>query len=104
MAQIATEQAPNRGRRPWYGQLYVQVLVAILAGALIGYFQPGLAVQLKPLGDVFIKLVKMVIGPVIDEGFYRLDRCVNRLRAKQRRQSAGEKSGQSPQWQQAAML
>jgi aerobic C4-dicarboxylate transport protein len=49
MAQIATEQAPNRGRRPWYGQLYVQVLVAILAGALIGYFQPGLAVQLKPL-------------------------------------------------------
>jgi aerobic C4-dicarboxylate transport protein len=65
MAQIATEQAPNRGRRPWYGQLYVQVLVAILAGALIGYFQPGLAVQLKPLGDVFIKLVKMVIGPVI---------------------------------------
>ena len=53
------------GTRHWYGHLYVQVLVAITAGALIGYFQPGFATQLKPLGDVFIKIVKMVIGPVI---------------------------------------
>ena len=65
MTQIAIE-APNKGaHKPWYGQLYFQVLVAIAAGALIGYFQPDFAVQLKPLGDVFIKLVKMVIGPVI---------------------------------------
>ena len=65
MTQIAIE-APNKGaHKPWYGQLYFQVLVAIAAGALIGYFHPDFAVQLKPLGDVFIKLVKMVIGPVI---------------------------------------
>jgi aerobic C4-dicarboxylate transport protein len=65
MTQIAIE-APSKGaHKPWYAQLYFQVLLAIAAGALIGYFQPGFAVQLKPLGDVFIKLVKMVIGPVI---------------------------------------
>jgi aerobic C4-dicarboxylate transport protein len=45
--------------------LYVQVLVAIAAGALLGHFAPDLAVQLKPLGDAFIKLIKLVIAPVI---------------------------------------
>ena len=52
-------------RLPWYRQLYVQVLIAIFVGALLGHFSPQLAVQLKPLGDGFIKLVKMIIGPVI---------------------------------------
>lgn len=50
---------------PWYAHLYVQVLVAIAAGALIGHFQPEFGESLKPLGDAFIKLVKMVIAPVI---------------------------------------
>ena len=45
-------------------QLYVQVLVAIALGALIGHFWPETA-SLKPLGDAFIKLVKMIIAPVI---------------------------------------
>ncbi len=45
--------------------LYVQVIIAILTGILLGYFYPSFAVQLKPLGDGFIKLVKMMIGPVI---------------------------------------
>lgn len=45
--------------------LYVQVLIAIVIGVLIGYFFPSCAVQLKPLGDGFIKLVKMMIAPVI---------------------------------------
>ncbi len=52
-------------RRPIHAQLYVQVLTAIIAGGLIGYFAPDTGVALKPLGDAFIKLVKMVIGPVI---------------------------------------
>jgi aerobic C4-dicarboxylate transport protein len=52
-------------RRPLYAQLYVQVLVAILAGGLIGHFAPETGVALKPLGDGFIKLVKMVIAPVV---------------------------------------
>ena len=51
--------------RRWYAHLYVQVLAAIVAGVLIGHFQPATGEALKPLGDMFIKLVKMVIAPVI---------------------------------------
>ena len=47
------------------GQLYFWVLVAILAGGLVGYFDPKTGTSLKPLGDGFIALVKMLIGPVI---------------------------------------
>jgi aerobic C4-dicarboxylate transport protein len=52
-------------RRPLWTQLYLQVLAAIVLGALIGYLDPALGVALKPLGDAFIKLVKMIIAPVI---------------------------------------
>lgn len=52
-------------RRPWYTILYVQVLLAIAAGILIGYYFSDLGVALKPLGDGFISLIKMMIGPVI---------------------------------------
>ena len=45
--------------------LYFWVLLAIIAGALFGYFSPARAVQLKPLGDAFIALIKMMISPVI---------------------------------------
>lgn len=60
----AAAGAPPR-QGPWYTHLYVQVLVAIVAGALIGHFWPKFGADLKPLGDAFIKLVKMVIAPVI---------------------------------------
>lgn len=52
-------------RKPFYTILYVQVLTAIVAGVLLGHFAPQAAVALKPLGDLFIKLVRMIIGPVI---------------------------------------
>ena len=52
-------------RRPWYASLYVQVLTAILAGVLLGHFAPATGEALKPIGDGFIKLVKMIIAPVI---------------------------------------
>jgi aerobic C4-dicarboxylate transport protein len=52
-------------RRPWYTILYVQVLLAIAAGILIGHYFSDLGVALKPLGDGFISLIKMMIGPVI---------------------------------------
>jgi aerobic C4-dicarboxylate transport protein len=52
-------------RKPFYTILYVQVLAAIVAGVLLGHFAPQVAVTLKPLGDLFIKLVRMIIGPVI---------------------------------------
>jgi aerobic C4-dicarboxylate transport protein len=45
--------------------LYVQVLLAIVAGMLIGHFNPELGVQLRPLGDGFVKLIKMLIAPII---------------------------------------
>ena len=51
--------------RPWYRHLYVQVLAAILLGVLVGHFDPPTGEALKPLGDAFIKLVKMIIAPVI---------------------------------------
>jgi Na+/H+-dicarboxylate symporter len=50
---------------PLYRRLYVQVLCAIFAGALLGSLRPELAQQMKPLGDVFIKLIKMMIEPII---------------------------------------
>jgi len=52
-------------RVPLYRQLYVQVLVAITLGIALGHFWPYYGEQLKPLGDGFIKLVKMIIAPVI---------------------------------------
>ncbi|AXK72889.1 dicarboxylate/amino acid:cation symporter [Lysobacter sp. TY2-98] len=52
-------------RPPFHRHLYAQVLVAILLGALLGHFEPAWGAALKPLGDAFIKLVKMIIGPVI---------------------------------------
>ncbi|MGN6268472.1 MAG: dicarboxylate/amino acid:cation symporter [Sphingomonas sp.] len=51
--------------RPFYRHLYVQVLAAIVIGAAVGQFAPHLGESLKPLGDGFIKIVKMVIAPVI---------------------------------------
>lgn len=57
--------AKPQGRTPFYRHLYVQVLTAIAAGILLGHFYPELGTQLKPLGDAFIKLVKMIITPVI---------------------------------------
>lgn len=54
-----------RAPLPLYRQLYVQVLTAIVIGMLIGHFWPDFGASLKPLGDAFIKLVKMIIAPVI---------------------------------------
>ncbi|MCL6713228.1 dicarboxylate/amino acid:cation symporter [Pseudomonas sp. R2.Fl] len=64
---VSTESAPAGAgaRLPLHRQLYAQVLVAIALGALLGHFEPAFAEQLKPLGDAFIKLVKMIIAPVI---------------------------------------
>ena len=50
---------------PWYTHLYVQVLTAIACGVLLGHFYPSIGEQMKPLGDAFIKAIKMVIAPII---------------------------------------
>lgn len=51
--------------KPLYAHLYFQVLVAIVAGVTLGYFFPALAAKMKPFGDAFIKLIKMMIAPII---------------------------------------
>ncbi|HSY17863.1 MAG TPA: C4-dicarboxylate transporter DctA [Candidatus Acidoferrales bacterium] len=52
-------------RKPWYKILYLQVLLAVAAGIVVGWLFPDWGTSLKPLGDGFIKLVKMLIGPII---------------------------------------
>jgi aerobic C4-dicarboxylate transport protein len=64
-AVVRQPAAAPTPRRPWYTILYVQVLIAIALGILIGYFDPDLGKKLKPLGDGFIALIKMMIAPVI---------------------------------------
>src|SRR3954463_11341882 len=62
-ASRATSMAePNK---PFYQHLYAQVLCAIVFGVLLGHFNPQLGEQMKPLGDGFIKLIKMLIAPII---------------------------------------
>jgi len=46
-------------------KLYIQVICAIIAGVLLGHFYPDVSIEFKPLGDVFIRMIKMMIGPII---------------------------------------
>jgi aerobic C4-dicarboxylate transport protein len=52
-------------RKPWYRSLYLQVITAIVIGVLLGHFWPATGEAMKPLGDGFIKLIKMMIAPII---------------------------------------
>jgi len=52
-------------RRSVFGKLYVQVLIGVVLGILLGYADPAFAASLKPLGDAFIKAIKVVITPII---------------------------------------
>lgn len=56
---------PDPARVPWWRLLYVQVLLAVAAGIVLGWLAPEAGKTLKPLGDGFIKLIKMMIAPVI---------------------------------------
>ncbi|MGA3295535.1 MAG: C4-dicarboxylate transporter DctA [Candidatus Acidiferrales bacterium] len=61
-----TNKLDNRGRRkPWYRHLWVQVLVAMVLGIILGQFYPRLGVRMQPLGDAFIKAIRMLIAPII---------------------------------------
>ena len=52
-------------RKPLYKSLYVQVLFAVIVGVMLGHFAPEVGAKMKPLGDGFIKLIKMIIAPII---------------------------------------
>jgi len=51
--------------KPWYSILYVQVLIAVVIGICVGHFSPKTGIALKPLGDAFVSLIRMMIAPVI---------------------------------------
>src|ERR1022692_213536 len=67
----ASGTVPNDGsgavapKTPFYRLLYFQVLVAIALGVALGFFSPAWGEKMKPLGDAFIKLIRMMIAPVI---------------------------------------
>jgi aerobic C4-dicarboxylate transport protein len=67
--QTAAFDLPNarepRTRKRWYGVLYIQVLIAVALGILLGVFDPTLAAAMKPFGDGFIKLIRMVIALIV---------------------------------------
>jgi len=56
---------PSKKRRRFYEHLYLLVLIGMLLGVILGICQPELASKMKPLGDAFINLIKMLIGPII---------------------------------------
>ena len=66
-APALSADSPAMGSKPWYRVLYIQVLVAIVLGALLGWLDPALAKNdwIKAMGDGFVSLIKMVIAPII---------------------------------------
>jgi aerobic C4-dicarboxylate transport protein len=67
MAPTTVTRALPAAAKPWYKILYLQVLIAIIIGVIVGWLWPNLATNdwIKALGDGFIKLIKMVIAPII---------------------------------------
>ena len=63
-AALKASSAPQK-KKPLYRSLFFQILIAVVAGVLIGHFWPDLGAQLRPLGDGFIQLIKMIIAPLI---------------------------------------
>src|SRR6478672_9723487 len=63
--ETARSTMADTPHKPFYTHLYVQVLTAIVLGILLGHFYPQLGEAMKPLGEGFIKLIKMLIAPII---------------------------------------
>jgi aerobic C4-dicarboxylate transport protein len=62
--RVSKTQAAKK-RKPWYSVLYIQVLIAMAIGICVGRFFPQTGIALKPLGDAFVSLIRMMIAPVI---------------------------------------
>lgn len=65
MPSAQTLELSTVAKPPFYRTLYFQVLLAIAIGVLIGHFYPDVGASFKPLGDAFVKLIKMAIAPII---------------------------------------
>jgi aerobic C4-dicarboxylate transport protein len=61
----ALAKAQRKRKGSWWAQLWVQVLIAVALGAILGIVYPNIATDMKPLGDGFIKAIRMIIGPII---------------------------------------
>src|SRR5215472_9201396 len=57
--------AAARGPKPWYAQLWIQVLIGMGIGILLGWLSPERGAAMQPLGDAFIKAIRMLIAPII---------------------------------------
>lgn len=62
---MTSSKAIKTKRKSFFSKLYVQVLIAIFIGVAMGHFYPDLGTKMKPFGDGFIKLIKMLVGPII---------------------------------------
>jgi L-cystine uptake protein TcyP (sodium:dicarboxylate symporter family) len=62
---VVLAASEDKVKKPFYQILYIQVLMAIAIGVALGHFYPTLGTAMKPLGDGFIKLIKMLIAPVV---------------------------------------
>ncbi len=65
MSATLHAQPLHQSSAPWYKPLWVQVLIAMTVGIAIGKFQPDLASRMQPLGDAFIKAIRILIAPII---------------------------------------
>lgn len=63
--EALVEHPSTEARKPFYRILYIQVLIGLMLGVLTGHFWPEFGAALKPLGDGFVKLVKMMIAPIV---------------------------------------
>jgi aerobic C4-dicarboxylate transport protein len=61
----AEARAKHHRQRSWYAQLWVHVLAGMVLGIILGKFYPSFGVRMQPLGDAFIKLIRMLIAPII---------------------------------------
>ncbi|MFD8777931.1 cation:dicarboxylate symporter family transporter [Streptomyces sp. NPDC059916] len=61
----ATPIAATAPTKPWYRQLYIQVLAAIVIGIVLGWQWPDPATSMEPIGTTFIAAMKMLIGPIV---------------------------------------
>jgi Na+/H+-dicarboxylate symporter len=65
-SQVASSAAVTMaGKTPFYRKLYVQVLIAVVLGAILGYAYPDLSSALKPIGDAFVRAIKVMVTPII---------------------------------------
>jgi aerobic C4-dicarboxylate transport protein len=65
MTSLMASAAAGKPVKAWYRQLWAQVLLAMAIGVFLGYFDPPLGERMGPLGDAFIKAIRMLIAPII---------------------------------------